>query len=311
MKLMQINSCLPQILFSIGLIISCNGSASNPSGVPPHSPAVVTEVPSSLTLEQLQTQAEASSVRIFSHDQNPAGGSGVLIGRRESGQNDRYLVVTNQHVIGDADREYYIETHDEKIYKAEMLPIQASEPPEDICFVSFSSPLVYSALPFQKSQTPISVTQKVFAGGFPFLNERQSRKFEFTEGSIRKILDRPFVGGYQVGYTNEIIPGMSGGPVLNGQGELISINGLRSYPIVDNAYVYEDGTASEEISIVRELSWSIPIETAIRLFETADPNHSVSASPPIKSIAPETPTPSPSKAPEVPETPESLVSCQR
>ena len=309
---MQINSsCLPQILFSIGLIISC-GSASNPSVVTPHSPSTgVTEVPSSLTLQQLQTQAEASSVRIFSHDQNPAGGSGVLIGRQKSGQNDRYLVVTNQHVIRDTDREYYIETHDEKIYKAEMLPIQASEPPEDICFVSFSSPLVYSTLPFQKSQTSISVTQKVFAGGFPFLNERQSRKFEFTEGSIRKILDRPFVGGYQVGYTNEIIPGMSGGPVLNEQGELISINGLRSYPIVDNAYVYEDGTASEEISIVRELSWSIPIETAIRLFETADQNLSVSASPPIKSIAPETPTPTPSKVPEVPETPESLVSCQR
>ena len=309
---MQINSsCLPQILFSIGLIISC-GSASNPSVVTPHSPSTgVTEVPSSLTLQQLQTQAEASSVRIFSHDQNPAGGSGVLIGRQKSGQNDRYLVVTNQHVIRDTDREYYIETHDEKIYKAEMLPIQASEPPEEICFVSFSSPLVYSTLPFQKSQTSISVTQKVFAGGFPFLNERQSRKFEFTEGSIRKILDRPFVGGYQVGYTNEIIPGMSGGPVLNEQGELISINGLRSYPIVDNAYVYEDGTASEEISIVRELSWSIPIETAIRLFETADQNLSVSASPPIKSIAPETPTPTPSKVPEVPETPESLVSCQR
>ena len=74
------------------------------------------------------------------------------------------------------------------------------------------------------------------------------------------VLSEPLKGGYQLGYTNSIQNGMSGGSILNSQGELIGINGLGKYPILGNPYVYQDGNNIPEAKIenMSELSWGIP-----------------------------------------------------
>lgn len=49
--------------------------------------------------------------------------------------------------------------------------------------------------------------------------------FIFTTGHVSLMLDKALEGGYQIGYTNDIRKGMSGGSVLDMQGRLVGING--------------------------------------------------------------------------------------
>ncbi|MFM6861261.1 MAG: hypothetical protein ACKPKG_11490, partial [Dolichospermum sp.] len=71
--------------------------------------------------------------------------------------------------------------------------------------------------------------------------------------------------GYEIGYTSDIQQGMSGGPIISNRGNLIGINGISSYPLVNSAYVYTNGKipTNTEIQGFRKLSWGIPIKTVL------------------------------------------------
>ncbi|MFM6266822.1 MAG: tetratricopeptide repeat protein, partial [Dolichospermum sp.] len=71
--------------------------------------------------------------------------------------------------------------------------------------------------------------------------------------------------GYEIGYTSDIQQGMSGGPIISNRGNLIGINGISSYPLVNSAYVYTNGKipTNPEIQEFRKLSWGIPIKTVL------------------------------------------------
>jgi tetratricopeptide (TPR) repeat protein/S1-C subfamily serine protease len=58
---------------------------------------------------------------------------------------------------------------------------------------------------------------------------------------------------------------MSGGALLNAQGELIGVNGLLPYPILKEAYNYKDGDSpnSGEIANYQKLSFAVPIKTLV------------------------------------------------
>ena len=78
-------------------------------------------------------------------------------------------------------------------------------------------------------------------------------------------------GGYQIGYTNDIEKGMSGGPLLNARGEVVGVNGVHAYPLWGDPYQYKDG--SEPNAALREqmskYSWGIPIDTFKQLAPSA------------------------------------------
>ena len=68
--------------------------------------------------------------------------------------------------------------------------------------------------------------------------------------------------GYQLGYTNNVENGMSGGPVIDAQGRLIGINGRLKHPFIGiNAYVFTDGSmpSKKQFLQMETLSWAIPI----------------------------------------------------
>lgn len=206
---------------------------------------------------QLNQYAKLVTVRVFPSKNSDRGGSGVLIKK----DNNLYTVVTNKHVINNKKESYQIQTPDQQIYSANILEFSKSG--DDIGFLVFYSPESVYEIATTLKKPMVKKRISVIAGGFPFLdNFSQSHKFQITKGQITEILNHPFIGGYQIGYTNEVVNGMSGGPLLNYYGELIGINGMGKEPLFGNPYIYQDGSTISETEWERfkNLSWAIPMQ---------------------------------------------------
>lgn len=223
--------------------------------------------PEYLTEQQLAELAQSITVRVFASNQSGiSGGSGVLI----SNNGQKYTVLTNHHVVKKSDRDYQIQTPDGQYYQAKVVTSFISDD-DDVSILTFNSQgKSYQTAPLNQS---LNTTEQVpvIAGGFPYGdNFIQSKEFRFSTGQINKILDQPLIGGYQIGYTNLVLIGMSGGPLLNYQGELIGINGMSKYPLFGNPYVFKDGStvSDEEWNNMSELSWAISLN---RIMETINP----------------------------------------
>jgi tetratricopeptide (TPR) repeat protein/S1-C subfamily serine protease len=82
-----------------------------------------------------------------------------------------------------------------------------------------------------------------------------------TEGEVSLIPDRALEQGYQLGYTNPIQSGMSGGPIINRDGDIVGFNGRHGNPLFGDPFVYADGskpTDAERQKMVG-LSWGLPV----------------------------------------------------
>ena len=107
----------------------------------------------------------------------------------------------------------------------------------------------------------------IFVAGFPLENiPNTANGLNLTLGQISMILPKALEGGYQVGYSNLVQKGMSGGPVLNDQGEVVAINGLHQDPVWGNPYRFKNGQKpSPALSqVLTDSGWAIPIETVIK-----------------------------------------------
>lgn len=201
---------------------------------------------------QLKIKARLITVRIFSSDEK--GGSGVIIGE----DNGIYYVITNNHVVKDTNVDYKIQTYRNNVYLGEVIWQNSQDTVvDDLALLKFSSSEKYNVV---KLKNDVKNNQMVLASGFPFQdNFTQSTKIKYTFGYVNKILPQPLIGGYQLGYTNNIYSGMSGGSILNQKGELIGINALGSYPFLGNHYIYQNGTIipDKDVAIMEELSWGV------------------------------------------------------
>jgi Trypsin-like peptidase domain len=215
-------------------------------------PAPSPQVEELPNLEALKLQAQKVTVKVYSGE---TWGSGVIIGKKES----TYMILTNEHVLqrGSAFR---IQTEDGKVYDA--VPGQSNSfGTLDLALLQMTSEMEYSVVPLGRSQT-LQVGDQVFASGFP-IEAKNSDGYKFTQGRISLISAKSLDGGYELGYTNAIEKGMSGGAVLNDRGELIAVNGIHAYPLWGDPYVYTDGTAPCEPlrKLMTESSLGIPEAT--------------------------------------------------
>lgn len=209
--------------------------------------------PSQLDLEQLWTLARSITVKVYSGTNQ---GSGVLIQR----QGQIYTVLTNKHVLN-AGNPYRVETPDGQVYFANLSSsIRFGE--KDLALLQFRSPQTTYTVASVSRFTAMQVGDEIFAAGFPFAVEPSllMENFVFTTGQISLVLEQALVGGYQVGYTNEIQKGMSGGPILNRKGELVGINGMHKYPLWGDPYIFEDGSKPDRFlrTIMVHSSLGIP-----------------------------------------------------
>ncbi|MDZ8079735.1 MAG: tetratricopeptide repeat protein [Nostoc sp. DcaGUA01] len=208
--------------------------------------------------EQIKQLARTITVKILSGENR---GSGILLKK----QGQTYTVITNRHVL-ESGKPVQIQTADGKIYQGSLVK-GVNFQGKDLALLEFRATGNYSLAPLGNLST-IAVNEPIYAAGFPFEgNPSQSQGFVFKAGQILLVADRAFKEGYQLGYSNEIEKGMSGGPILNRRGQVIGINGIHAYPLWGNPYVYEDGSQPTEAlrDLMSRYSWGIPIQTFARL----------------------------------------------
>jgi len=178
-------------------------------------------------------------------------GSGIIIGKKGS----IYLVLTNAHVIRGA-KTLQIQTHDGQTRTASIAPNSLLED-KDLALVEFSDTRNYPIAKIRAispdAELDITVT------GY----SAETGQYTTDNGKIEQTSDRPLREGYSVGYSGEIVQGMSGGGIFF-EDELIGLNGRSAHPILSN-YIYEDGTkpTDAEIQQMRAVNWGISINTLL------------------------------------------------
>jgi tetratricopeptide (TPR) repeat protein/S1-C subfamily serine protease len=181
-------------------------------------------------------------------------GSGTIIAKK----GDNYLVLTNAHVTRSA-KTLQVQTYDGHSRAARIVPNSLSEN-QDLALLEFSDTSNYAIATiaeFTINQNSIGL--EVVAAGYV----AETGQYRTTKGTLEQVSDRPLREGYSVGYSGEIVQGMSGGGIFV-EGELIGINGRSAYPILSN-YIYEDGTkpTDAEIQQMRAVNWGIPLNTLL------------------------------------------------
>ena len=229
----------------------------------------------SSSLEKLDNIAASISVKILDKE---FLGSGFIVQ-----QNDKqYVVITNQHVLRAGEAPYRIQTPDGKIHLAEVVNNSIESDREyDLAILKFNAEVNYPVAKIGSSLY-LEVGEPIYAVGFPSTKVESNASSEFIDsysytnkttgltiktGRVSIILNQALVEGYQIGYTNDVRKGMSGGPLLNSRGEVVGVNGKHAYPLWESPELYQDGSqpcpALEKL--ITRSSLAIPIEKSIEL----------------------------------------------
>jgi lipoprotein NlpI len=208
-------------------------------------------------LSKVEVSKVAQSVTVMIQNaQNPQdSGSGIIIKR----EGETYTVLTAHHVVENAPN-YKVMTPDKKMNPIIPGSIQPL-PGVDLALVQFKSAGAYGVAKMGDStQSPSGSAS--FVAGFPGTTEvRSEPEYYFTSGEIAANGSRPNKDGYALAYSNPTLPGMSGGPVLNEQGELIGIHGR-----AERAEKLQNAQASSNIYVLKtEFNYAIPINTFLSL----------------------------------------------
>lgn len=211
---------------------------------------------------------------------NRSLGSGILFYKKnQKNKNQKnknrltstYVVITNNHVLQAGEAPYFIQTPDGKIHPANLGVTKKQLRGNDLALLKFVSESEYKTATMSNQQP--AKGDSVIAAGFPLKNSQsQSGGFVIKPGKIELLLNKALEGGYQIGFTNDVEKGMSGGPLLNSAGELIGINGLHANPIWGDPYVFADGSypTNAQREKISQYSWGIPLETVKRLISKSN-----------------------------------------
>ena len=170
-----------------------------------------------LALSPAEVSKIAKDFTVRIQSQTP--GSGVILKQ----QDDLYTVLTAAHVVATED-DYQILTPDGKEHPVKAGSIKKL-PKLDLAIVQFTSRQTYKTAQFGESDQAQEGTLSYIAG---FPNRTQALPesiYNFTEGKITANASLSQAEGYSLVYSNNTLPGMSGGPVLNEAGQLIAIHG--------------------------------------------------------------------------------------
>lgn len=164
--------------------------------------------------EAVAGMAQAITVRIEGATQ----GSGVLINR----EGTRYTVLTAWHVVSGqrSGEELAITTPDEQQHSLEEGSIKRVGQ-LDLAVLTFNATVDYQIARPINAKSP-AIYSLIYVAGFP---SQKEGRLAISKGRLVANADVGVDQGYQLLYTNNTGPGVSGGPVLNANAELLGIHG--------------------------------------------------------------------------------------
>ena len=239
---------------------------------PPDPTLLPVPTPVEPSTQSRQTYARQITVEISAPD---TWGSGVIIQR----QGSRYWVLTNDHVMRSVDT-FTVKTADGQLHTGRRYPWPTLQG-YDLGLMVFDSPESYRVAVFAPPQS-LHESDRIYVAGFPAEPQIQNREsFELEEGRVALIADRTLKWGYQIGYRNNTVKGMSGGPVLNRYNQVVAIHGLGAYPLWGDPYTYHDGSTPpcEPLwDAMYQLNWGIPVDQIAQII----PNTlTIASAPPV------------------------------
>ena len=203
-----------------------------------------------LSTNQINEIAKNTTVRIDSQ----APGSGVLVHR----QGSTYTVLTAAHVVETAD-DYEIIMRSGQTYPIPLNQIQKF-PEVDLAIVTFNSDRDYNTIEIGNSNA-MSEGSKSYVAGFPMKTTAIDEIiYNFTIGTITANAGKPLRDGYSLVYSNNTLPGMSGGPVLNEDGKLMGIHGR-----ADTTTTLQNESVNPDIFIKTGFNLGIPTHRFLQL----------------------------------------------
>ncbi len=208
-----------------------------------------------LNATEVNEIAKNISVRISS--QTP--GSGVVIKR----EGDTYTVLTAAHVVA-TDDNYEVITRLGNRYPIDTGTIKRL-PKVDLAILQFTSGQTYNVAQLGDSNQ-VSEGAASYVAGFPIRTQAIDQTiYNFTTGKITANASRPLADGYALVYSNNTLPGMSGGPVLDSQGNLLGIHGR-----ADTTTEVQNQSFNSEVYIKTGFNLGIPISTFLSLLPETD-----------------------------------------
>jgi tetratricopeptide (TPR) repeat protein len=175
---------------------------------------VIIQAQVAVALSTLQIRQIAKEITIRIEDIDGSSGSGVIL--KQNG--DTYYVVTNVHVIKDKSN-YTIITPDRQRYPINYSSIKKGGL-VDLAVLKFTSKKSYKTAKFGNANL-LQISTPTYISGFTKNN--LGYEFRFRSGEV--IANSSQIYDYSLVYTNNTLGGMSGGAVLNQNGELVAING--------------------------------------------------------------------------------------
>lgn len=223
------------------------------------------------TIKQI---ASDITVKIWATD---ALGSGIIWERQDSS----YIVITNKHVLRAGEQPYHIQTPDRQIHHARVLNNSRLDS-YDIAILRFQAVHNSYQTAILGNVANLTVGESIFAAGFPYNQDKITPHLQqsphkipglaLKNGRISVVLDQALEEGYQIGYTSDVQKGMSGGPLLNSQGEVVGVNGKHAYPLWDAPDFYQDGSQPclPLQRLITRSSLAIPLQTIFQMTPPAN-----------------------------------------
>lgn len=148
-------------------------------------------------------------------------GSGVIIQH----QGDVYTVLTAAHVLKTQNVPYTIATSDGKKYQIVNNSLHLATTNIDLAVVKFRARANYPTAKLGDCNL-LTEGMNVYVAEYPAPTITTTDSvFVFRAGTVSANTNKVFAKGYSLVYSNDTLPGMSGGAVLNQVGELIAIHG--------------------------------------------------------------------------------------